>query len=412
MQSNTSSDENELDAAQLTIVVHDFAGHPCQIQLSRELARRGHKVQHQYCRSVTTGQGATARRENDPQGFSIRGVSLRSNFQRYSPVRRILQETRYGHLAARAIISADPNVAVLSNLPLIPLLIVARACKRRSVPYVLWWQDVYSDAIGSIARQRLGALGVAIAGAVSRLERRCARRAAAVVPITEPFVEILKNWDVALDKVTVVPNWAAVDEIDARPRNNSWARMHSLDSVKVVMYAGTLGLKHNPAVIVGVARLLPDDYRVVVISQGKGRQWLEENCQDVGNIVLLDYQPYSDLPDVLGSADLFLVILEEDASRYSVPSKILNYLCAGRPILALMPADNAAADMLIRSGAGAVVSPRDHIEVAEVVNRILSNDSLRTMMALNARDYAEKSFQISQIADEFERVILEAAVTQ
>ena len=46
----------------MKLVVHDFAGHPGQLQLSRELARRGHVVEHHYCQSVATGQGATVRR--------------------------------------------------------------------------------------------------------------------------------------------------------------------------------------------------------------------------------------------------------------------------------------------------------------------------------------------------------------
>src|SRR5262245_65296140 len=41
----------------LRILVHDFAGHPFQIDLSRALARRGHIVQHVYCGSYTSGKG-------------------------------------------------------------------------------------------------------------------------------------------------------------------------------------------------------------------------------------------------------------------------------------------------------------------------------------------------------------------
>ena len=45
----------------MRIFVHDYAGHPFQIELSRSLAARGHLVEHTYCSSlVTTPHGAVA----------------------------------------------------------------------------------------------------------------------------------------------------------------------------------------------------------------------------------------------------------------------------------------------------------------------------------------------------------------
>ncbi len=39
-----------------------------------------------------------------------------------------------------------------------------------------------------------------------------------------------------------------------------------------------------------------------------------------------------------------------DASEFSIPSKALSYLCAGRPVLGLMPTSNAAAGLIARAG--------------------------------------------------------------
>ena len=58
----------------MDIVMHDYAGHPFQVQLSRELAYRGHHVRHQYCTSYTTGRGAVERRPDDPERFVARAA--------------------------------------------------------------------------------------------------------------------------------------------------------------------------------------------------------------------------------------------------------------------------------------------------------------------------------------------------
>lgn len=62
--------------ADLRLVIRVYSGHPDQIHLSRELARRGHHVEHQYCASYTSGRGATRRREGDPESVGVRAIEL------------------------------------------------------------------------------------------------------------------------------------------------------------------------------------------------------------------------------------------------------------------------------------------------------------------------------------------------
>ncbi|MDA4107349.1 hypothetical protein MHOL44478_08755 [Mycobacterium holsaticum DSM 44478] len=119
----------------------------------------------------------------------------------------------------------------------------------------------------------------------------------------------------------------------------------------------------------------------------------------------MDYQPYEQLPDMLGSADVLLVLLEADASRFSVPSKILNYLCARRPVLALLPLENAAAHMLRDAEAGIVVVPEEAAGATSAMFRLLSDPELREQMAASGRQYAERTFDIRTIGDNFEKVI-------
>ena len=58
---------------------------------------------------------------------------------------------------------------------------------------------------------------------------------------------------------------------------------------------------------------------------------------------LLPFQPAEQLSEVLGSGDVLVALLEPGASKFSIPSKVLSYLAAGRPVLGIMPADNPAA---------------------------------------------------------------------
>ena len=116
--------------------------------------------------------------------------------------------------------------------------------------------------------------------------------------------------------------------------------------------------------------------------------------RNVPGLMLLDYQPYEQLPDMLASADVLVVVLENDASRYSVPSKVLNYFCAGRPVLGLMPTDNAVAHMIESAQAGLVVDPTDGAAASAALNGLLSDPTAQQMGAA-ARRYAETTFDVS-----------------
>lgn len=389
----------------MRLVVHDYSGHPGQVHLSRELARRGHLVEHQYCASYTTGRGATERRDGDPETFSVRALQLGDEFARYSPLVRLAQELKYARITARAIRDAKPDVAVLSNVPLLSLFFLTLTLRRRRTPYVFWQQDVYSDAISVVARQRLGPLGALVGWVARTAERTVARGAAGVVPISDTFLDQLDAWGVESDKIRVIPNWGAIDEMPVRSKDNDWSRRHGLADVPVVMYAGTLGLKHDPSVLSTLAEQVPDGTRVVVVSQGQGREWLESRAGNIESLTLLDYQPYEQLPDMLATADVLVVVLESDASRYSVPSKVLNYFCAGRPVLGLLPADNAVAHMIESAQAGLVVDPTDAEKTVASLNGLLADAEGRQKMGEAARAYAETTFDVKLVGDTFESVV-------
>ena len=127
----------------------------------------------------------------------------------------------------------------------------------------------------------------------------------------------------------------------------------------VLLYAGTLGLKHRPELLFALAEAFDDDpcVRVVVVSEGVGADWLRSKSSP--GLELLPFQPYEDLPDMLASADVLLVLLEPEAGAYSVPSKVLTYHCAGRPILGAMPSSNLASSIIRTNDSGVVVDPSD-----------------------------------------------------
>jgi glycosyltransferase involved in cell wall biosynthesis len=90
---------------------------------------------------------------------------------------------------------------------------------------------------------------------------------------------------------------------------------------------------------------------------------------------------------------------------FSVPSKVLSYLCAGRPVLAAVPPGNLAARVVARAGAGITVDPTDKGAFIAGALDLLADPS----PGRAARKYAERTFDIAAIGERFESILSPAA---
>lgn len=397
----------------MRIVVHDYAGHPFQVQLSRELARRGHEVLHLHCASLLTGKGALQRTPEDPEGFHVRGVALGRSFDRYSLWRRPVHERKYAHEIVQALRPFNPELVLSANTPLISQSLILSECAKTDVKFVFWQQDILGLAIKNAVKRKLPVIGALIGDGFITLERSLLRRSNAIITISEDFLPLLADWALPPEKIHVIENWAPLGEIPVLPRDNAWARERDLCDKRVVLYCGTLGLKHNPRPLLELAMGLrsEEDLRVVVVSEGLGSQWLREQASraKAENLILLGLQPYERLPEVLATGDVLVAILEPEAGVFSVPSKVLSYFCACRPVLAAVPAANLAGRIIRRNRSGVVVDPDDSAAFVSAAVRLLERPTLRAALGRRARRYAEDTFDIRRIGGRFEEVFERAA---
>jgi glycosyltransferase involved in cell wall biosynthesis len=391
----------------MKILVHDYSGHPFQVELSRELSRRGHDVLHSHCAAHQSGKGDLSPRPGE--SLRIEPIAVGQRVEKLSFRRRLVQEVRFGFELLAQVRRERPDVALISNVPIPMIGVVMLGLVVLRTPWVLWQQDVQAVAMRSFAGKQLSRAFVLVARASAVIERWSAVRARAVVVIADSFVEVHREWGTA-EKVTVIPNWAPLDEITPVERDNSWAREHGLIDVPTLIYSGTLGLKHNPVLLVQLARKVIDaghPLQLVVVSEGPAEAVLRAEAARLGvPLLLLPFQPYDRLPEVLGSADVLVVLLEQDAGAFSVPSKTLSYLCAGRPILGLMPEENLAAT-LVADVDGCVLPPCGESlpSAAAWVSGVLADRERRALLGKAARALAEEQFALSGCADSFEEIL-------
>ena len=390
----------------MKLFIHEYSGHAFGLQLSRELARQGHQVVHAFSAAIESPRGAIYPRPDDPSNFSILPVGVAGSLDKYSLLHRVIQERRYGALLADAIIAAKPDAVILGTTPNDVLDVL----RQRLPPQlrVIWWlQDIYSVGIRTVLNRRLPFAGDVVGAIYRAKERRFAARAYHIVAITPDFIPFLTRLGVPHGKISVIENWGAATEIMPLPHANAWAQELGYAGKRLVLYSGTLGLKHDPAILADTAQHFRDqgrdDILMVVATQGLGADFLrgESQRRQLHNLKLLPWQPYDRLGEMLSAAEILTAIIEPDAGLFSVPSKVLSCLCAGRPVVAAIPSDNLAARTIERADAGFVVAPGDRNAFIARIDQLLADPALRARLGANGRAYAEKMFDIVKIADRF-----------
>ena len=389
------------------ILVHDYAGHAFPVDLSRELARRGHTVCHAYASNLNTPRGDLQLRPGDPSGLGFKEIPMDYRYPawKYSFLRRRGLEVSYGHACAGWIQEFQPDIVISGNTPTDCQVLILRAAHRTGAKFVSWIQDFYGIAVDKILRKKIGLISSPIGFYYRWLDGRILRSSDHIVVITEDFIPLVQAEGVPLEKITSIPNWAIIKEIGIQPKDNHWARHHGLNDKFVFLYTGTLGMKHNPALLSDLARLYRDEaeVRVVVVSEGQGATWLTKIKEREGltNLLVLPYQSFNELPPMLGTGDVLIAILESEAGVFSVPSKILSYLCANRPMLLSMPKENLASRMVRLAKAGIAVEPDDPKGFYSTASAFYRDSSLRDAMGRNGRLFAESNFDITTITDKF-----------
>ena len=227
--------------------------------------------------------------------------------------------------------------------------------------------------------------------------------------ITEDFRPLFENWGIDRSRIHVLHNWSALDELPLRPRDNAWSREHGLSAGPRFLYSGTMAMKHNPKLLLELAKLLDErgGGEVIVVSEGLGIDWLrrEGDAAGVKSLRYFPFQPFERVADVLGSADVLVVLLDADAGAFCVPSKVLSYMCAGRAVLGAMPRQNLAARVVTDQNAGRVVEPDDVAGFRQAAIELLDSPQLRAECGAAARRYADAAFDIEHIADRMEDLL-------
>jgi glycosyltransferase involved in cell wall biosynthesis len=129
--------------------------------------------------------------------------------------------------------------------------------------------------------------------------------------------------------------------------------------------------------------------------------------------------PYDHVPGLLASADILLMALDFDEAsvrfaRLSMPTKIPEYLAAGRPVLTYAPRGCAAAEYARSGGWSLLVDVPDPALVREALTSLADDRTLRDAMGARGRRLAIEKHDAAAVrarfAEELDRASTESGL--
>lgn len=225
-----------------------------------------------------------------------------------------------------------------------------------------------------------GLLGRLLAGSIRRVEVWGLNRADRVTVLSDHMGATLRSAGV-VSPIETVGLWPTVGRAKVTPE-------------AVVLYSGNLGRKQGVHRLLDLAaniRSQAPESRVVIRGEGSQRKRLIETTRARGleNVTFEDFVPAADLATSLAAARVHVVPQSPEGAEYAVPSKIVNVLAAGRPVIVTAHPDSPIGQLSGLCGAVILVDPADDRALADEVLRIMSlPDEEYQDLCVQARSWA------------------------
>ncbi len=258
----------------------------------------------------------------------------------------------------------------------------------RGQPYYYVTMDIQPEMSVALGLANKDSLATRFSGWISKLTFRYAE---GVIVIGRCMKDVVQSFGIDASRIHVIPNWANEQAIYPIPRAENRLRQdQQWDNKFVVLYAGNIGIPQYFDDLLAVAAALRerDDILFVFIGDGARKRELEDRVASgqLHNVRLLPFlhEQYS-LAEILSSADVHFVSLQESCTGLAVPSKAYAALASGRPILFQGGENSEIAQMLQETESGFFITPGDVKALQSAIERLAEDKILCERLGRNAR---------------------------
>ena len=267
---------------------------------------------------------------------------------------------------------------------------------------VIHFQDFELDAMFGLGMMKKKGF---IARLVFSFESFIVKKFDIVTTISRKMIKNLEKKGIPSKKITFFPNWVDTNFINPEIANlKNKKKFFNDSSSKIILYSGNIGNKQGLEIIVDVAYLMKSYEKIKFIICGSGSNKLDlinyAAQKKIQNMEFIDLVPYDDLPSLINSADVHLVIQKKGSADAFLPSKITTILSSGGYVIVTAEKDTELG-ILNKQYPGIIklVPPENENSIKKAIIELI--DLPENGTNLPARKYAENFLQKDKIIDDF-----------
>ncbi|HMD85063.1 MAG TPA: glycosyltransferase family 4 protein [Terriglobia bacterium] len=266
-------------------------------------------------------------------------------------------------------------------------------------------QDLFPEAYLASQEVRPGWLARAMSGLMTRIYRASDR----ITVITGSFAEAIAARGIDRGKVVTIPNFVDTTAVTPLPRATSFRRRHGIDNRYVIMYSGNIGYTHDTELLVDAAEKLASipDLLFLVIGGGSKQADLARLARErhVPNMQFLPTQPCEVLPEMLATADVFVLTSKPGVGEASFPARIYNFMLAARPVVASFDENSDLARVLRSGGAGIITAPGNVEDFCQALTTLYQDAALRERLGRSGAEFMARHYSPQEVVERYEALL-------
>lgn len=200
------------------------------------------------------------------------------------------------------------------------------------------------------------------------------------------------------------PNW--IDENFINPKKFKYHRYFKDYRNKIkILYSGNIGNKQDWNLFLNLVDFLKDNKKIhfFVVGDGARKKDLEDfiNRKKLKNITLFSPVPYEELPDLLCSADIHILLQKVSVVDSVMPSKLLGMMASEKPSFVVGNKNSEVKLILEKSQGGIYLSTNDVKLINRKLLELANNKEKQKILGANARRYVIENFSKNKVLNRF-----------
>jgi colanic acid biosynthesis glycosyl transferase WcaI len=322
-------------------------------------------------------------------------------------IQRVLMEGTFCLVAMFSLVRFRPRADVVLYVGAQPsLAMFARlVAGLKGVPYGVMINDLAAGAASDVGIVKSSFLQWCL----HAFENASYRAAAGATVLGQGFKDVLVADGYPASRVQVVRSPVDVEIVQPRDTDVAFRQRHGFGPQDfVILFAGSMGLKQGLDNVIAAAARLKDEcpeVKWLLVGEGETRAETERLIVRhalADRVRLIPFQPVEQLSAMFSAGDVLLLNQLAAVKNTVVPSKLLTYMSAGRPVLAAVNAASQGAEILREADGGRVIQPEDPAALAAAVKEMRLDAPGRLRMGRANRAYALEHFDQRKILQKLE----------